>query len=392
MAKKAKVETSTPFWRDNRIIPILLQTGFAVAVVLAAWYLISNAISGLRAQGLNLGLGFLQNAASFTIEESMIDFQPTDTYLRAILVGILNTLKVAVIGIALTTILGVLIGIGRLSDNWLVRKICGMYVEIIRNTPLLVQMVIWYFAVFLQLPKIENSMHIGPVYLNNRGAAIPWFQPHSGTLVWMIFLVAGIIAALFLWKFLLRAQERVGKRKYPLLWAMGSLLVAVLIPLLLTQSGPFTVDNPEMGKFNFEGGYLVSANFMAVLIALVVYTASYIAEIVRAGIQSVSAGQREAARALGLKSSTTMRLVVLPQAFRVIVPPMTNQYLNLTKNSSLAIAVGYRDIVSIANPIMSQTGHVVEMITIMILVYLIISIITSILMNLFNKKTQIVER
>nr|WP_204500540.1 ABC transporter permease subunit [Aquibacillus albus] len=370
----------------------MLQIIFVLIVLIVGGYLINNAIAGLERIGIELGLGFLGSTASFNISESLIDYQPTDTYGRAVMVGVLNTIKVSVIGIILATIIGIFVGIARLSNNWLVQKIAGLYIEIFRNTPLLVQIFIWYFAVFLKFPQVKEAFEIGPMYLSNRGAAIPWFELHSGSLIWSLLFIIGIIAAIIFWKTRLNTQVKTGERKYPFVWAIGSFITALILAFVFTQQGPVDMTYPVLGNFNFEGGHTVTPEFLAILIGLTAYTATYIAEIVRAGILSVSKGQKEAAKALGLKNSTTMRLVVFPQAIRIIIPPVTSQYLNLTKNSSLAVAVGYADLVSVGNTTLNQTGHAVEMILIMILVYLTLSLLTSLFMNIFNKKSQIVER
>ncbi|MBM7540386.1 amino acid ABC transporter permease [Amphibacillus cookii] len=383
---------STPFWRDNRILPILFQIGFAILVVLFFGYLINNAITGLNRLGINFGFQFLRRTASFNISESLIDYQPTDTYARAMLVGVLNTLRIAVIGILLTTVLGVSVGIARLSNNWLVRKLSGLYIEVFRNTPLLVQIFIWYFAVILPLPQVQDSYSMGHFYFNNRGIAIPWFTTNSHTFIWVIVSIIGLISAVIIWKYQLNKQIKIGTRRFPAFWAIATLIISFSLAWVVTQSGPVHISQPELGNFNFSGGLRLSAEFLAILAGLVIYTATYIAEIVRAGIQSVNKGQTEAAQAIGLKSSTMMRLVILPQAVRIIIPPVTSQYLNLTKNSSLAIAVGYQELVSVGNTSLNQSGHAIEIIMIMIVVYLTLSLITSLFMNIFNKKTQLVER
>ncbi|WP_067839941.1 amino acid ABC transporter permease [Amphibacillus sediminis] len=383
---------STPFWRDNRILPILFQIVFVIIVVAILSYFLKNAITGLNRLGINFGFHFLRRTASFNISESLIDYQPTDPYARAFLVGMLNTLRVALIGIMLATILGVFVGIGRLSKNWLIRKLTGLYIEVFRNTPLLVQIFIWYFAVILPLPQVQESFSIGHFYFNNRGISIPWFTTNDATVIWIVCFVLGIIGTVLMWKYQLNKQMKLGKRQFPSIWAAGVLFVSLLVAFLVTQSGPAHISTPELGNFNFTGGLRLSAEFLAILCGLVIYTATYIAEIVRAGIQSVAKGQSEAAQALGLKNSITMRLVILPQAVRIIIPPMTSQYLNLTKNSSLAIAVGYQELVSVGNTSMNQSGHAVEIFMLIILVYLLLSLTTSFFMNIFNRRSQLVER
>nr|WP_018933576.1 ABC transporter permease subunit [Gracilibacillus lacisalsi] len=390
--KNSDANMSTPFWRDNRVIPILIQLLFVAVLIGVLYYLINNAINGLQALGINLGFDFLQNMASFNIGESIIGYQSTDTYMKAILVGILNTIKVSVIGIVFATIIGVIVGISRLSSHWLVQKLATVYIEIFRNTPLLVQILIWYFAVFLALPDVKESVKIGSIFLSNRGAAIPWFHTTTGSTTWFILFLSGVLLAVIVWRYRLHIQMKSGKKQYPLLWAFLGLVFPLVLAWLLTQQAPVTIESPVLGNFNFEGGYIISENFLAIFLALTIYTATYIAEIVRGGILSVSKGQMEASSALGLKYSTSMRFVVFPQAIRIIIPPVTSQYLNLTKNSSLAIAAGYPDLVYVAETINNQTGRAIQSIVIMITVYLILSIITSIFMNVFNNKVQIVER
>jgi len=391
--KNNKPLVTTPFWRDNRIIPILLQLLFVLVVLLAGFYFISNAIAGLDRIGIKLGFSFLKNPASFSIGESLIDYTPSDSYGRAIVVGILNTIKVSIIGIFFASILGTIIGIARISNNWLARQFANLYIEIIRNTPLLVQIFIWYFAVFLELPKVKDSIKLpGGIYLSNRGTAIPWFKANTSLSLWIVFIIIGILLAIVFWKIKLTAQIKTGKRKYPGIWSIGSFFLTLLVALLVIREAPVSIDYPTLGKFNFQGGHIITPEFSSILVGLVLYTATYIGEIVRGGILSVSKGQIEAAKALGLKNSTTLRLVIFPQAIRVIIPPVTSQYLNLAKNSSLAVAIGYPDLVSVGGTVLNQTGRAVEMITVMILVYLSMSLFTSFIMNMFNKHTQLVER
>lgn len=390
--KKNTQSVSVPFWRDKRVIPLLLQAIFAVIILFSAFFLFSNALSGLRQMGISLGFDFLKSSASFGISDSMIEYTPADTYGRAFVVGLLNTLKVAIVGIILASIVGLVVGIARLSNNWLVNKVSSVYVEIFRNTPLLVQISIWYFAVFLPLPKIEEASKFLGSYFSNRGTAIPWFNATGGTAVWVILFIIGMISALVLWRYKIKQQVETGKNKFPGLWAIGAIVASCIIAFIITMKAPFQLTLPSVDGRTFIGGYRLSPEFLALLLGLVVYTSTYIGEIVRGGIQSVAKGQVEAAKALGLKGSTTMRLVIFPQAIRVIIPPITSQYLNLIKNSSLAIAVGYQEIVSVGETVLNQTGRAVEAVTIMILVYLTFSLLTSFFMNIFNKYSQIVER
>ena len=391
--KKLSSSTSPPFWRDKRVIPILLQVLFAVLVVLLAAFFFFNALGSLRQMGMSFGYDFLGKMASFDIGDKLIEFSSTDTYGRAFLVGILNTIKVAFIGIILATILGFIVGISRLSSNWLARTVATFYVEIFRNTPLLVQIFIWFYAVFLSFPTIEKSINaFGLFYFSNRGTVIPWFDLTTSSLIWLIFLLIGLFLSFIVWKLRLKQQVETGQRKYPSLWALGSIVAWLVIPWFFTSHLPLQLSVPVIAGRGFEGGYTIGPGFGALLVALVMYTASYIAEIVRGGILAVSKGQVEAAKALGLKSPTILRLVILPQAIRIIIPPLTSQYLNLIKNSSLAAAVAYQELVGVGITVLSQTGKSVEVISIVILVYLSMSLFTSLLMNIFNKYTQLVER
>ncbi|MDP5276484.1 amino acid ABC transporter permease [Chengkuizengella axinellae] len=389
---KNEKSTATPFWRDTRVIPILLQILFVVIVVIVGTFLFTNAMTGLDRLGIKFGFDFLSNTAFFDIGEKEIEYTPKDSYFRAYLVGIVNTIKVGIAGIILASIVGVLVGISRLSNNWLVRKVSTIYVEIFRNTPLLVQIFIWYLAVILQFPKIEEEMNLGPFFISNRGTALPWFDATSGSLLWIIFSIVGLIAAVVIRSRLINKQIETGKITHPGLWSIAVFIGTLLLALLITRSAPFTLDYPSINGRLYEGGYTLTTGFQAMLLALVVYTSTYIAEIVRGGIQAVSKGQVEASKALGLKNSTTMSKVIFPQAIRIIIPPVTSQYLNLIKNSSLAMAVGFPELVYVSQTVLNQTGRAIENITLVILVYLTLSVITSIIMNIFNKKFQLVER
>lgn len=391
--KKHSSEKKTPFWRDKRVLPILLQVLFAVLVVLAGVFFFTNALESMKQIGLVFGYDFLNKMAQFDIGDKVIEFSSTDSYGRAFIVGILNTIKVAFIGIIFATILGFIIGISRLSTNWLAKKVAAFYVEIFRNTPLLVQIFIWFYAVFLSFPVIEKSINVfGLFFFSNRGNAIPWFDLTSSTLIWFILLLIGLILSVVVWRIRLKIQIETGKRKYPFFWALGTVVISVCLAWFVTFEFPLQLSIPEATARGFVGGYTFGPGFGALLVALVMYTASFIAEIVRGGIMAVSKGQVEAAKALGLKNATILRLVILPQAIRIIIPPLTSQYLNLIKNSSLAAAVAYQEVVGVGITVLSQTGRSIEVISIIILVYLSMSLITSFLMNIFNKYTQLVER
>ena len=385
--------TSSPFWRSKRIISILIQAAFAIVVAAAFFYIIKNTISGMEKIGIKLGFDFLSKTAGFSIGEKIIDYSPADSYARAVLVGITNTLKVAIVGIILTSIIGVAVGVARLSSNWIVNKISGLYIDIIRNTPLLVQIFIWYFAVFLNLPKIQESISwCGIIYFSNRGAVVPWFETTGVFWPWCIFLSIGISSGVYLWKKKTMQQIETGEEQRPLWWAAGAVFVSVVIAFIVTQKLPCHLSIPTIEGSMFVGGYKVTPEFASILIALVVYTSTYIAEIVRGGILAIHKGQTEAAKALGFKDFDILRLIIFPQTIRIIIPPVTSQYLNLIKNSSLAVAIGYPDLFNVSNTILNQTGRAVEMITIILLIYLSFSLATSIIMNIFNIHYKLVER
>ncbi|HEY4254533.1 MAG TPA: amino acid ABC transporter permease [Roseomonas sp.] len=378
-------------WSDERVRAIVWQVLVVGIIVAIVWWLVRNTQHNLEVRRIATGFGFLNREAGLPIAEHVIDYSPTNTYLRALIVGVLNTLKVAVIGIILATIFGTLIGIARLSKNWLVSRIAGVYVEVIRDLPLLLQLLFWY-TVLQGLPNPRNAMNPVPgVFLSNRGLLLPWFEwtgTHSTALLAML---AGVVLTWVYAKAMRARQMQDGQPRR--IWPLALLLIIGLpIAVWAALGAPFTPDVPALRGFNFRGGFVVSPEYFALLVGLVTYTSGFVAEIVRAGILSVSHGQWEAAQALGLKPGTVLKQIVLPQALRVIVPPMTSQYLNLTKNSSLAVAIGYQDIVSIANTTLNQTGQAIEGIAIIMLVYLSISLSISLFMNWYNAKIALVER
>jgi amine acid ABC transporter, permease protein, 3-TM region, His/Glu/Gln/Arg/opine family len=383
----------TPIWKNKKILPVLLQIIFVAVLALLGMFLINNAIVGLNRIGIKLGFDFLDSPASFSIDDRIISYTPRDSYGRALLVGLLNTVKVGTAGIIISAILGLFIGIGRLSDNWLVKRLTGGYVELIRNTPLLIQIFFLYFAILLPLPKIEKNINLYHIfYFSNRGTAIPWFTAKHSIGIWLFFLIIGLILAVILYKAMLKKQVESGKAYYPFLWSIASVLLMLTVSWVITSELPLQISIPTISGSLFKGGYVISSEFAAILFGLIIYHSAFIAEIVRAGIMAVPKGQIEAAKALGLKKGTIMRLVILPQASRIIIPSATNQFLNLFKNSTLAIAVGYTDLFSIGNTIINQTGRAIEIMVLMAFVYLIVSLAISFLMNYFNKHFQLVER
>lgn len=369
------------------------QTLLIALVVWIGYEIISNTNANLQRLKIVSGFDFLNQTAGFGIIQSLIDYTEESTYGRAFLIGLLNTLLVAALGVFFATILGFLVGVARLSSNWLISKIATIYVEIIRNIPLLLQIFFWYFAVLRSLPAPRQSANFADsLFLNNRGLFTPKPIFESGsTLIGLAFLAALVLGIAFkIWA--RKKQETTGEQYHVFRVFMGLLIGLPLLAYFVTGM-PVSFDYPALKGFNFKGGVQIIPELMALLFALTFYTASYIGEVVRAGILSVSHGQSEAAHALGLSNGQTLRFVVIPQAMRVIIPPLTNQYLNLTKNSSLAAAIAYPDLVSVfAGIVLSQTGQAVEVLIITMAVYLTISLLTAALMNWYNKSFALVER
>lgn len=378
-------------WNDPVKRGILLQGVLIAFLLFVVWAALNNMFANMAARGLRFGWDYLGRPANFAIGEALIPFAPTDTYGRALIVAILNTMRVAVVGIILCTVLGIALGVMRLSTNPLLARIVSAYVEIIRNTPLLLQLFLWY-AIINALPGPRNAIPFGPgMYLSNRGMKVPWVEWSPALVPVLWALAAGLVGAFIASRYLRKMREERGDA--PATWPIaGGLIVGLPFVALAIQGFPATFSVPTLMGFNFQGGIELSPEFAALVTGLVLYTAAFIAEIVRGGIISVSKGQWEASRALGLPSPRIMRLVVLPQALRVIIPPLTSQYLNLTKNSSLAVAIGYPDLVHVSNTTMNQTGRAVEAILIFAAVYLTLSLLTSAFMNWYNGRVAIRER
>jgi general L-amino acid transport system permease protein len=362
-----------------------LQILFVALLAWIAYEIVANARANLEAQRITSGFGFMANTAGFDVSQSLIPYSGSDTYTRVFLVGLLNTLLVAAIGIFFATILGFLVGLGRLSPNWLLSRVAGAYVELIRNLPLLFQILFWYLAVLATLPNPRQSVSLfGIAFLSNRGFVIPKPIGHDGLTAFVIAIVIAIVASLLLQRYARRLLFESGRvlRTWP--WVLG-LLIGLPLLAVLVFGKPVTFELPELKGFNFAGGSRVIPEFVALTVALSTYTAAFIAEIVRAGVLSVHKGQMEAGSSLGLSRGSTLRLIVVPQAMRVILPPLTNQYLNLTKNSSLAVAIGYPDLFSVfAGTTLSQTGQAIEIIAITMGVYLLISLVTSAVMSFYG--------
>jgi general L-amino acid transport system permease protein len=382
---------------DPKIRGIVYQIVLVVVVVGLIWTAASNAIENLRAAKIASGFGFLNSTSGFDVSQTLIPYSATSTYGEAFIVGLLNTLLVAAIGVVLATFLGFFIGIARLSSNWIVARVATAYVELIRNLPLLLQLLFWYIAVLRSLPEPRNSVAFGAnIFLNNRGLYMP--KPLFASDAWLVLaaLLVGIVGAILYGVQAHRKQAATGEQSPVIRASVGFVIGLPLLVwsiLALVATNPISFDLPIKGTFNLRGGLQVFPELVALTLGLVIYTAAFIAEIVRAGILAVSKGQTEAASALGLRPGHTLRLVVIPQAMRVIIPPLTSQYLNLTKNSSLAVVIGYPDLVQVfMGTVLNQTGQAIECVAITMAVYLTISIATASFMNWYNARKALVER
>ncbi|MFM2484055.1 amino acid ABC transporter permease [Celerinatantimonas yamalensis] len=396
MAKQPSAKpklTPRTIWFDPNVRSLVFQVLAIALVVLFLHSIITNALHNLDSRGIKTGFSFLSQHAGFGIIQTLIPYSEDSTYGTTFIVGLLNTLLVSVLGIIFATIIGFIVGIARLSDNWVVGKLASSYVEILRNTPLLLQIFFWYNAVLAPLPSPRGSFHLGQlIFLNNRGLYIPKpiFESGSGLLLAaVVFTLIGIVA---LKRWAKKRQLRTGV-PFPVLWVSIGLLIVIPGIALWLSDQSIVLERPHLTGFNFRGGWTIIPELTALLLALALYTSAFIAEIVRSGIESVSQGQTEAAHSLGLSKGQTLRLVVIPQAMRVIIPPLTSEYLNLTKNSSLATAIGYPELVSVfMGTTLNQTGQAIEVIAMTMAVYLVISLATSAFMNLYNQKMALVER
>lgn len=384
-------------WNNPNFRSGLFQVLLISAIAACAWILLSNTMQNLETRGISSGFGFLQRAAGFDIDFTLISFTPSDTNLRVFWVGLLNTLFFSSLGIILATTIGVIIGVGRLSDNWMVEKLATVYVEIFRNIPLLLQIFFWYFAVLGALPSIRDAMQDGglfdgSIYLSNRGVTLP--KPIFESTAWLPLcaLLLGIIIALIYRRYADKKQQQTGQQSPVLVVSLTIILGLPILALIITGL-PVNFDFPTAGRFNFSGGFTIIPEFLALLFAISIYTAAFIAEIVRAGIQSVSHGQTEAALSLGLKPAHTLRLVIMPQALRVIIPPLASQYLNLVKNSSLAAAIAYPELVSfVSGTILNNSGQALECIAMTMTAYLVLSLSIAAFMNWYNKRIMLIEK
>ena len=385
--------SKTAIWNDPTFRSIAFQF---LAVALLGWFIytiFTNTLSNMESRGITTGFAFLNETAGFGILMSLIEYDETHTYGRTFLVGLLNTLLISVLGIIAATVLGFVLGVARLSHNWMISKLATVYVETLRNIPLLLQIFFWYFAVMQTLPHPRQSMNfMDSVFLNARGLYVPGPVPEGGFNIVLVLIAIGIAATVPLARWAHRRQDMTGQQ-FPVFWSAVGLILGVPLLAFFALGMPMSLDYPALKGFNFRGGITIIPELIALWLALSTYTAAFIAEIVRAGIQGVSHGQTEAAHALGLRNGPTLRLVIIPQAMRIIIPPLTSQYLNLAKNSSLATAIGYPDLVGVfMGTTLNQTGQAVEIVAMTMAVYLTMSLLISSLMNWFNKRMALVER
>jgi general L-amino acid transport system permease protein len=394
---EARLHSSIPLWRDERVLRLVAQILSAGIILGLTFWILSNILQAAEQRGLGLGFRFLDESTGFSISESVLPYDPSKSFAYALWVGVLNTLRISLVGILFATLLGFIVGVAQLSTNWLVSRLAMAFVEIHRNIPLLVLLFLWYRGVFTQLPPVRDSLAWpGPIYLNQRGLYLAWPQLTERGWIFLVLLVLGLVAAFAAWSLLRRWQINTGRLTYYVTISLALLFAFFTLGWLLSASGeasgPFRVDIPELQGFNFQGGVHLTPEFTALLIGLSTYTAAFIAEIVRAGIQAVSKGQLEAARALGLKETQTLNLIIIPQAMRVIIPPLISQYLNLTKNSSLAVFLGYPELFSIGKTVINQAGRAVPVFVFIMGAYLVMSLAMSFILNLYNRRVQFVER
>ncbi len=381
-----------PFWLDPKKRAVLYQIGVVCMFGLLAYYLVSNTLTNLERQNIASGWGFLNKESAFEVGESLIAYSAADTYGRALIVGALNTLKVAFIGIIATIILGTIVGVARLSSNWLVSRLSAIYIEVMQDIPILLQLFFWCAIFYETLPSPRQALNpMTGLFLCNRGVVFAVPETHPAHKYIALAFIVGCLVLYFLRRWARKRQARTGFA-FPLFRVGLGIILGLPLITWLVSGAPMKMDIPQLIGFNFQGGLTLSPEFIALLLGLVLYTAAFVAEVVRAGIQAVSKGQREAAMAIGLRSNQVLQLVILPQALRVIIPPLTSQMLNLTKNSSLAVAIGFPDFVSVANTTINQTGQSIEGVALIMAVYLIFSLSTSAFMNWYNKKVRLVER
>ncbi len=391
----AAPQSALRWWYDPKVRVIVFQVAFVLALVVFAAFIVRNTAVNLEARNIRAGFGFLDEPAGFEIPLTLVPYSVDDgsTHGRVFVVGLMNTLLISVMGIVLATVIGFILGVLRLSNNWLISRLVGVYIEAVRNVPLLLQFLFWHFAVFQSLPLVRQPIQIlDTIFIHNRGLTAPKPIPEPG-FSFVLIAVAIAIAGIFLLRRWARRRQDETGQQFPVLWVSIALLIGFPLIVSAALGFPLNWEHAELGRFRFVGGLEIQIELFSALMALSIYTSSFIAEIVRAGILAISRGQSEAAHSLGVKTGPTLRLVIIPQALRVIVPPLTSQYLNLTKNSSLGIAIGYADLFNVFGGIsLNQTGQAIEIIALCMLVYLTFSLLISLYMNWYNKKISLVER
>ncbi len=393
MAIQVQKTEKIPIWRDERYLSAAAQIVSSVIVLGLLYWMGKNFIEITAQRGISLSYQFLSEPAGFPISESFIPYDPTMSFGRAFLVGLINTLVLSIVGIIFATVLGFIIGLARLSSSWLFNRLAVAFIEFHRNIPLLVLLFLWYFAVFNRLPSVKESIVMpGPIYMNLRGLYLTWPRLTETGNIFISFLLGGIILSILAWSILIRIRERSGRETYYAPISLGILLMLPVIGWFASGGSPIWLDVPVLQGFNYKNGLRLTPEFGAMLVGLTTYTAAFIAEVVRGGIQAVHRGQTEAAKAVGLKNSHVLRLIIIPQAMRVIIPPLISQYLNLTKNSSLALAIGYQELFAVGKVTINQAGRAVPVFLMVMATYLLLSLITSFFLNIYNRRIQFVER
>lgn len=394
MSENSTQDHAIPFYRDERTLKIIAQVVSTIIVVGFLAWAVTNFLSASEARGLSLSYDFLELEAGFPISDpGAMEYDPSMSYTRAFQVGLYNTLRISLVGIVLAVIIGTLLALARLSPNWLMSKMAWIYIEFHRNIPLLILLFLWYSAVFTKFPKVkEAEQFMGFAYFTNRGWFFTWPRLTETGNVFIIFLVIGIVLAIIIYSILRKRRAITGQETYFLPISLAILILFPLIGWFAAGGTPFYLDVPVQGNFNFEGGENFTPEYLGVFVAIVLYTAAFMAEVVRAGIMAVDRGQVEAARAVGLNGGQVLSLIIMPQALRVIIPPMISQFLNLTKNTSLALAIGYQDVFSVGKIAINQSGRAVPVFSLIMLTYLSLSLLVSFILNLYNKRIQFVTR
>ncbi len=385
--------TAIPFYRDERILKIIAQIVSTVVIFGFLIWAVINFLKAADARNMELSFGFLKEAAGFPISNPPIDYEPSMTYGRAFIVGLVNTLLISGVGIVTATIVGTLVALARLSSNWLLSRMALVFIEFHRNIPLLVLLFIWYFVVFSFVPPVKESLvWPGPIFINKRGVYISWPRLTDSGSTFLVLSIIGIIAAIILYIILRKRRKNTGKNTYYTPISIGLILIFSVAGWFLSGGSPFQMDIPFLKGFNYQGGLRLTPEFAGMYLSLSLYTAAFIAEVVRGGIQAVNKGQIEAARAVGLNQMQVLSLVVMPQALRIIIPPMISQYLNLTKNSSLALAIGFQEVFAVGKTTINQAGRAVPVFALIMITYLSLSLLTSFILNIYNRRIQFVVR